>query len=330
MDDSPEQPPGTGSHEGDAQGDAGWVTPPGWGEPGGPWATEPAPAAGPPPQAGGRRTGPLPLYPMALGDLLDSAFRLLKADLKTLLLVTAALIVPLELISAILARDLLNARGGPLLFDSTAFSDSSVTVSGAEILGIALASLGLLLVTPLIGAAVTKVVAASYLGQELTAGDALRAAVRRFPALLGAFVMIHLLEIVATLFCLLPGLVAMAFFLCATPAIMLEDLGAFKGMGRSASLVKFRFWPVLGIGVLSGLLGLLLALILRWPFTLMSTAGSSWAFIPAALGSIVPELLVIPFVSIVATLVYYDIRIRFEGLDLQMIAQGLAGGAAPA
>jgi hypothetical protein len=34
-----------------------------------------------------------------------------------------------------------------------------------------------------------------------------------------------------------------------------------------------------------------------------------------------------PFVSILATLVYFDLRIRNEGFDLQMIAADLARGA---
>ena len=47
----------------------------------------------------------------------------------------------------------------------------------------------------------------------------------------------------------------------------------------------------------------------------------------AAIGEILPALVTMPLVAIVATLVYFDLRIRNEGFDLQMIAAELARGA---
>jgi hypothetical protein len=37
-----------------------------------------------------------------------------------------------------------------------------------------------------------------------------------------------------------------------------------------------------------------------------------------------------PFIAIVATLLYFDARIRLEGFDLAILAQGLERSAAPA
>jgi len=275
---------------------------------------------------------------MGLGDLLDGAFKLFRANLGSVLLIAAVFLVPLELLGVLLARhlatssvqhlrDLANSSGesGP---DSDAVRQSLRDLFAT----LSVAILPFLLAAVLTGAGVSRAVAARYLGRESSVGEALRATARRAPALLGAFILVHLCEMIALVACLFPALIPMAFFLCTTPAIMLEDLGAFKGMGRSASLVRARFWPVLGIGVLSGLVGLVLSAVLRWPFTFVAgMAGSSWDFIPAALGGIVAQLVVMPFVSIVATLVYLDARVRLEGLDLQLITrgrgQGQAGGA---
>jgi hypothetical protein len=84
----------------------------------------------------------------------------------------------------------------------------------------------------------------------------------------------------------------------------------------------------MGIGVVSGLLATVLGNILATPFALAALAvGYRWGWILAAIGAILPALVTTPFVSILATLVYFDLRIRNEGFDLQMIAAELARGA---
>ena len=147
-------------------------------------------------------------------------------------------------------------------------------------------------------------------------------------ALLGAFFFTLLLKLGGALFCLVGALVPMALFLVTTPAVMVEELGPIQAMARSVTLVRTRFWPVMGIGVLSGLLALVLESILSWPFGLVATViGFRWGWILAAIGEILPALVTMPLVAIVATLVYFDLRIRNEGFDLQMIAAELARGA---
>lgn len=286
-----------------------------------------------------RAEPPLPLQPMAVGDLLDSAFRLLRAKLGTVLLIAASFLVPLELLSVVLDRVLVTSRVQHLqdLVNGSPGNgpppDAFSRAVGGVGVGVALAALPFLLAMVLTGAAVSKAVAADYLGQDPSAGAALRATGRRLPALFGSFIMVHLLEGIGVLFCFLPALVPMAFFLCTTPAIMIEDLGAFKGMARSASLVQSRFWQVLGIGLLSGLIAAVVSTVLRWPFELVAdVTKQTWGAIPAALSTFVTELVMMPFTAIVATLVYLDARVRLEGLDLQLMRQrgqgpGLVGGA---
>jgi hypothetical protein len=285
------------------------------------------------PKGGSARTGPLPLHPMTFGDLLDGAFKLLKANLATIVLISAAFFVPLELFSAFLTRDFLGGRSildlanDPSLLDQ----EANLSFSTPQLVGTGLAALIGMVVTPLVGGAVTNVVAASYLGETLPVGEAVKATGRRLWALLGATICVHLVEGVGWLLCLLPGLAAMAFFICTTPAVVIEGLGPINGMRRSVALVRPRFWPVLGIAVMSGLMAGLLTSILGVPFTLAGElVGLRWGFILIAAGSIVPALVASPFVSIVAALVYFDGRIRHEGFDLQMIARDLGHDTAPA
>src|SRR6266516_3527833 len=73
--------------------------PPGWEPPGG------SQAGG---DAGGTGDwgGVPPLQPMGLGDLLDGAFKLFRANLGSVLLIAAVFLVPLELLGVLLARHL--------------------------------------------------------------------------------------------------------------------------------------------------------------------------------------------------------------------------------
>src|SRR6266511_3760885 len=176
---------------------AAWGPPPqpAWGGAAG-WGT---PGYEPPallPKAGSARTGPLPLHPMSFSDVLDGAFRLLRANLATIVLVTAVFFVPLELISAFLSRDLF---GGQSLLQvlqdpSLAEQDFGGGLSGVELGGTIGTSLLGLLITPFVGGAITQVVAASYLGRQLSAGDAIRTTGRRVWALLGAAIFVHVIE----------------------------------------------------------------------------------------------------------------------------------------
>jgi hypothetical protein len=302
---------------------AAWPGPagPGWG------VASPYP---PLPKAGSARTGPLPLHPMMFSDLLDGSFRLLKANLKAIVLVAAVFLIPVNLVAAFFQRDLLGGYGFfDLMQDPSLVEEATGPApSTGPLVGSLLGALVTILVTPLIGGATSRIVAASYLGGELTAGEAMRATGRRLLVLLAVFFMTLLLKGAGLVLCLVGVLIPMTLFLVAIPVVMLEEAGPIQTMARSVVLVRPRFWPVLGIGVASGLLAGILGNILSAPFSLAALAiGYRWGWILAAIGAILPALVTTPFVAILATLVYFDLRIRNEGFDLQMIAADLTRGA---
>jgi hypothetical protein len=303
---------------------------PAWGPPpGGPgWGV--APPYPPLPKAGSTRTGPLPLHPMLFSDLLDGSFRLLKANLGTIVLVAAVFLIPVNLVAAFFQRDLLGGYGflefmqDPSLLEEAAGPGAS----NGPLVASLLAALATLLVTPFIGGATSMIVAASYLGGELTAGEAMRATGRRFLVLLAVFFLTGLLKLAGLVVCLVGALVPMTLFLVTTPAVMVEEARPIQAMARSVTLVRPRFWPVMAIGIGSGVLAGFLGNILAGPFSIAALAvGYRWGWILAAIGAILPALITTPFVSILATLVYFDLRIRNEGFDLQMIAAELDRGA---
>lgn len=333
--------------------------PPGWGygPPGQPWGA-------PKPKAGSARTGPLPLHPMTIGDIFDGAFKLLKANARSIFVIVLVLMGPAQVLAGYATRGFL---GGESFFN--AFSDPTVLESTAESPGLLetlasfLASFLQLLLLPFIGGAISRVVAASYLGEELAPGPALRSVFRRGWSLFAAFVLVHLAEMLAfivfgiaavSLFAVgafagsggegaavlgvltfmammvlggLWALAAMPLFVVVAPAVVVEDLGPIRACRRSIELVRRRYWAVLGLALLSGLIASMLGNILAaGPQLLAFAIGFEWGWIIIAAAGILVSLVVTPFVAIVATLIYFDLRIRNEGFDLAVIAANLDHG----
>jgi hypothetical protein len=286
----------------------------------------------PRPTGGNARTGPLPLSPMGLGELLDGAFKLYRANFKPIALVALAFAGPVSVVAAVAIRDV---NGGVGLFDL--FNDPSLAEdtdsfgSPAQLLLTLASALVLWVVGPLIAGVVAKAVATSYLGGQLTAGEAVRSTRRFFPALLAAKLLVVLSEGVGLIGCCVGAVFVMALWVVTAPAIVVEGLGPIQGMRRSYRLCTARYWPVLGIAVLSGVVTYLLSsMISGVPSTIAAFVGYRWGFPLVALGNIGSAVLVEPLTAIIATLLYFDLRIRQEGFDLQIMARDLGSGATPA
>jgi hypothetical protein len=336
------QQPAAWQQPGAGEQPASWQQPAGWGQP--PGAGAPAPGWGEPgyqqplelPKGGDQRTGPLPLHPMTLSDILDGAFKVLKANLVVAVLVTAAFQLPLDLISAYLQRNVLGGVGLLRFFQDPSLAQETNALpfnSLGELGGVILIE-GLLrqyLIPFLVGCALAPTVMAAYVGEQVTAGQAIGSVLRRLHLALIAFACVHLLELAGAVFCLLPALIPMAFFVLVAPAFSIERLGPINAMGRSVNLVGPRFWPVLGISLLAGLVAYFVNSALGWVFQLPAQLiglGTAWPLL--AIGTLLPSLITMPFIALVATLLYLDARIRREGLDLQLGAARSSRAAGPA
>ncbi len=338
------------------------TTPP----PAGPWPGYGAPRYGPPvraiPRTIGRGAGAVPLRPLALGDVLDGMFRLLSATARPTFLITAIFVVPIQLLAAFLQRDTFSIGLGNLITNPEVAEQALETQSlmGANVaLFLTAAASGFVL--PIVAGAICQLVGAAYLGQSITWRDALRVAGRKSGALIGSW-WLHILAYAAAavpaiallvggfsnavlglLGLLLTFVVFIGFafliplFTPTAPAIVTEGLGPWSGLVRSVRLVRRRYWPTLGTVLLTSLIVQTIAGILSGiPSTIALFTGGSYAWLLGAVGGTIGSMLTVPLVAIVATLVYYDLRIRNEGFDLQLLASQLGlrapepGAAVPA
>jgi Membrane domain of glycerophosphoryl diester phosphodiesterase len=111
----------------------------------------------------------------------------------------------------------------------------------------------------------------------------------------------------------------------APQTIVLERLGGLDGLRRSWKLVEGSFWRVLGINFV---LSILVGLIGQGPVYVITFIANlqpspELAVIVNATAQSVLNVVVLPLQFAALTLVYYDLRIRKEGFDLQLMAQQL-------
>lgn len=125
---------------------------------------------------------------------------------------------------------------------------------------------------------------------------------------------------------------ALAFFyvrlLLTTQTIVLENQGPLAGIARSWRLTNGAFWRALALVVLLFLLAYVISVI---PTSMVSfvlqliSAGDLTALmrnqaIVSGIG-VLGQLLVLPFQLVIYTMLYYDLRMRKEGYDLELMAQ---------
>lgn len=115
--------------------------------------------------------------------------------------------------------------------------------------------------------------------------------------------------------------------LLATPALMLERAGIVESVRRGWLLTRRGFWRVLGIYLLTSLIVAVVAgsitngasLVLQFAATDPASALLSPAYlIGTTLAQIVATTLTTPFTAGVTALLYIDVRMRTEGLDIEL------------
>jgi hypothetical protein len=67
---------------------------------------------------------PVPLKPLTLSDLLDGSWAIIKARPKTVFLITAAIVIPVQVVVALLQRGLAKSVDFTTLFTNSSFSSS--------------------------------------------------------------------------------------------------------------------------------------------------------------------------------------------------------------
>lgn len=284
------------------------------------------------------------LRPMGIGELIDHTIKLFRKAWKPLMLLGLISILP-SFIVATLGNSFnitVQTEGTfvqNLLIQAIAQAEAGNPAAIISFFGgYLLLGILLLFLSPLWTGAFIAAAHQVVLGQEVTIGSALRMGAARYGALLGTGLLTWLLYLVAFPVLVIGGLVILSpitliggylalntFFAFRNQVIVIEQgAGGVPAMKRSWQLVSGRFWPILGtlfiFGLLMMVLGGILSALIGVPVSFLQLLVLK-NVVGAVLLSLVqslPALITAPLSALVPTLLYYDTRIRKEGLDLQM------------
>lgn len=284
------------------------------------------------------KPGVIPLRPLSLSDIFNGAVGYVRANPKPTLGLTTVIVLISTVIGFITALAARRINGD--------ISTIASVVAGAA---------ATLLATTLLSGMLTVIVARAVMGVRISVGEAWRRVRGRLPALIA----LTLLEITAVVtliavvvlviagvaraasgpvaalvgFPLILALIATLAYLyaglaLAPVAIVLENKGVLAAVRRSLALCRNRFWRILGIMLLAGLVAKLISGAISVPFEIAGQMISFGSSTPpptplgtaiATVGQAVGGILTTPFVAGVVTLLYVDARIRSEAFDFTLL-----------
>jgi Membrane domain of glycerophosphoryl diester phosphodiesterase len=278
------------------------------------------------------------LRPLSVGEALDAGLRLFRHRFGTLVLCTLVFALPFSI-----ASTLVEWSTNDVAFD---FSTSALTDGSDEaILGQRIAQLLQGLASVFAIAACFKAVSAAYLGERASARSSLRFALPRFAPVLVAVILTILVLLVP--FILVGALIGagagaaalgalVAFVLVAflgirlsltLPPVVIERKGPFRSLGRSWRLTSGHYWrtfAVLGLAsLLTVLIGLAAGAALGAALSAASFSQEATAAVLFTLMTIGVSVVTTPILAAVMTVHYYDMRVRNEGFDLELLARGV-------
>ena len=267
---------------------------------------------------------------MGVGEILDVSIKLYLKNFWPLVKTVAVVVLPVSLLGFLFVLSSLPegvvVEEGQLVFPDQASLTAFFTSTGISTF---LAVLAALLAT---GAAF-KAVGDAYLGREPKAGASLRFAGKKVLSLLWAGLLTMVVIVAGLILLIIPGIYMTVALMVVVPVLMVEDIRGFKALRRSRDLVKGRWWStfglvILGVFLIPGILQTLLVLPFQL-FLFVSMENVVPLLLVEELINVLASVLTTPFTAAVLTVLYFDLRVRKEAFDIELLA-GRIGEPIPA
>lgn len=174
--------------------------------------------------------------------------------------------------------------------------------------------LGMAVLNPLGQAIILHTAFQDMGGYRVSLSQSVRAALGRWLALIGLIICTGLAIGVGFLLLIVPGFILMAMWYVATPACVAERLGVSASMARTSVLTKGYRWQVFGMSALLAVASGVIAAVVKGVLGLTGSYGIAVA------GSLAWSALAGAFGAIFIVVIYYDLRVAKEGIDIRQIA----------
>lgn len=259
---------------------------------------------------------------MSVGDILDRGLKVLLSRVGTFYAIFLLVLSPMIVLGALMPKLLEAASGlGP----------------AALLLPFLVWLITVLILSPIGTAASTHVIAREFIGEPVGLGDAFSFAMTRFGKVLGTSLLTGLLIFVGLVMCVVPGVIFLFWWMFAAGGQIpvVEGKAGADAMRRSKQLGQGFRGRIAGIIVLVVLLNVLLQLglgfVLEALLPSVEYVRTAFGLQPRiinfrnhAIQTVILQLLSIlvqTYGAICLTLLYFDLRIRKEGFDLELAAR---------
>ena len=293
------------------------------------------------------------LRPLGVGDIVDRVFSMYRQRVLLFAALSAVPYLALFLVIGGLALSL-GTQLAPLapfiadLTDPTRAPDFTMTpatagaISALIVLGLIAALISVLFLSVQIGSLVDAA-AARYLGRETTIGGSFRAGLRVAPRIIGAGLLLFLAltlgwlalvvlfiatqnALVVTLG-IIGGLIATVFvfasWLVAPVVAAVEGVNPMQAIRRSWWLSNGHRWRILGLQTLLAVLQAVLSTLISFIFVASFISDTTLRFALQNIVNVIATVLWAPVEWGTFTILYFDLRVRKEALDLQLAAEAL-------
>ena len=266
------------------------------------------------------------LRPLTFGDLFDEAIDLYRNNFMLLAGIAGLVYIPLAGLGALITWPLFQALGN--------LSGGSSALNPLQSLTLQLPFWGLFGVFVIIGgilqimslAATTWAVSSCYLGSRPTIISSYKAVLSRIIPLICAVLLTYLMLAVGFVLCVIPGIIVLILTAFVSEVLILENKGCVESIKRSFVLAKSSWGRILLVGVISVLLMWVVSLLISLPFQVLTMGVAQQTSLAMAMSTIVRGItsaIVMPIIAVAFVLLYYDVRVRLEGFDVEMLAASL-------
>ena len=278
------------------------------------------------------------LKPLKIGQLLDRTMHIYRTNFWTMLAIVACVQIPIGL-GALVSSWVGGQNLAAVLADPLAPASSAQTM--ANTLNVLITVVGAFFLQ-FAQAALMFVTSRVLFGQSSTVRESYAFIRTRWQALVGNYFLLAIAGFLAAIWWIVVpclgwltglGLILFIVFVVSPLSIVvvtLEGQSPWQAIPRAWHLARFRFWPAFWASISVTLLGQAIAigpqLLISSAFAALliesTTSGSTenlaLTLAVTTVGSTLIALFVVPISAIAMTLLYFDLRLRTEGLDLAL------------
>ena len=266
---------------------------------------------------------PAGLRPLGVGEILDVAIKIYRSQFGVLIKAVSVVLGPVFVLAGAIR---LSIPADEDFFEATQ-PGATPEFDGGEfwafLAGTILITLLAFVAAQVATGACFKAVGGAYFDEQPDWRASLQFARARLGSLLWLSFLFVIFLAPAFLACIVPGVYLYVAWAVATPVLLLEDVRGRAALKRSRALVKGRWWPTVAVLLLVAILtGIVQLVFLGLLAGVVSASDNEVAQAVAdAVGQTVSSALTTPLSAAVLTVLYFDLRVRREGFDLELLAR---------